>query len=69
MDVERIEPEGEDSCFSFSFGVERLDFWRRFGGGEGFETGMSVEEIRDEGEVEFGVSFHEGSGSEIFSTA
>ena len=67
VDVETIEPEGEYSGFTFAFGVKVFDFGF-FGFVKGVEAGMIVEEICDEGEIQFRISGDERGGGEIFST-
>lgn len=66
LDVERVEPEGEDAGFAFAFSVEVFDLLFFFFG-DGIETGVGVEEVGDEGEVEFGVTGYEGGGREEFA--
>ena len=59
LDIQGVEPKGEDAGFAFAFGVEVFDllffFFR-----DGVEAWVIVEEIGDEGEVEFGVASDEG---------
>lgn len=66
LDVEGVEPEGEDACFALAFCVEVFDLGFFFVG-DGVEAGMSVEEVGDEGEVEFRVAGDEGLGGEEFA--
>lgn len=55
FDVEGVEPKGKDTGLAFAFGVEVLDF-EFFFFGDGVEAGVCVEEVGDEGEVEFRVA-------------
>lgn len=68
IDIERVEPKGEDTSFSFSFRIKVFDDWS-FVLFERFETGVGVEQIGDESEVEFCVSSDEGSRSEVFAAS
>jgi hypothetical protein len=67
VDVETVEPEGEYSGFTLAFGIKVFDFGF-FGFVERVEAGVSVEEICDEGEIQFGVSGDKRGGCEILST-
>ena len=66
LDVEAVEPEGEDAGFTLAFGVEVFDLGFFFFG-DGVKAGVSVEEVGDEGEVKFRVACYEGGGGEEFA--
>ena len=64
--VEGVEPEREDAGFALSFGVKVLDL-QFFFFGDGVQTGVGVEKVGNEGEVEFWVASDEGSRGEEFA--
>ena len=55
LDIEGIEPEGEDTSFSLALCIEVFNLVFFFFG-NGIEAGVGVEEVGNESEVEFGVS-------------
>ena len=55
LDVQRVEPEGEDASFTLAFRIEVFDLEFLFFSNR-VEAGVSVEKVSNEGEVEFGVS-------------
>lgn len=71
FDAERVQPEGEDTRFTFALGIEIFDRAIVFGFllVERGEAGPGVEEVGDEREVEAGVSGDEGGRGQIFATA
>ena len=66
LDVKAVEPEGEDAGFALAFGVEVFDFLLFFLR-DGVEARVVVEEIGDEGEVEFGIAGDERCWSQEFA--
>jgi hypothetical protein len=66
VDVKTVEPEREDTSFAFAFSVKVFDYGF-LGFVEGVEARVSIEEIGDEGEIQFGISGDQGCGSEILS--
>ena len=66
LDIEAVEPKGEDAGFAFAFGIKVFDLGFFFFG-DGIEAGVRVEEVGDEGEVEFRVAGDEGGGGEEFA--
>lgn len=67
LDVEGIEPKGEDAGFAFAFGVKVFDLGFLLVG-DGVEAWVGVEEVGDKGEVEFGVAGNEGGRGEKLAT-
>jgi hypothetical protein len=71
LDAERVEPQGEDACLALAFGIEVLDHAVVLG----FllikrgKSGMRVEEVGDEGEIETGIAGDEGGYGQVFTTA
>ena len=65
LNVQGVEPEGENTGFTLAFCIEVFDLeFLLFG--DRVEAGVSVEKISNEGEVEFGVSGYKGSwGKEL----
>ena len=55
LDVQRVEPKGENTSFTLAFRIEIFDLKFLFFGNR-VEARVSVEKISNEGEVEFGVS-------------
>lgn len=68
LDVETVEPQGEDAGFAFTFGVEVFDL-ELFFFGDGVEGGVVVEQVGDKGEIELGVAGDEGLGGEELAAA
>ena len=66
IDIERIEPESEDTSFTLSLCVEIFND-RSFVLFERFESGPSVEQVGDESEIEFRGSSDEGCRSEVLA--
>ncbi len=59
LDVQRVEPKGENTSLTLAFRIEVFDLEFLFFGNR-VEAGVSVEKISNKGEVEFGVSGYEG---------
>ena len=59
LDVQRVEPKGENTSFTLAFCIEVFDLEFLLFGNR-VEAGVSVEKIGNEGEVEFGVSGYKG---------
>lgn len=59
LDVQRVEPKGENTSFTLAFRIEVFDLEFLFFG-NGVEARVSVEKISNEGEVEFGISGYKG---------
>ena len=55
LDIQRVEPKGENTSFTLAFRIEIFDLKFLFFGNR-VEARVSVEKISNEGEVEFGVS-------------
>ena len=55
LDVEGVEPEGEDSGFPLAFGVE-VFYFEFFFFGDGVEAGVSVEEVGNEGKIQLWIA-------------
>ena len=66
LNVEAVEPEGEDAGFTLAFGVEVFDLGFFFFG-DGIEAGVRIEEVGDKGEVKFRVAGYEGGRGEEFA--
>ena len=66
LDVQGVEPEGENAGFTLAFRVEVFDLEFLFFGYR-VEAGVSVEKISNEGEVEFGVSGYKRSWGKEFA--
>lgn len=69
LDVERVEPKGEDARLTLALGVKVLDLGRRLGLLEGREAGPEVEEVGDEREVELRVTRNERVGRQEAAAA
>lgn len=69
VNVQRVEPQSEDSCLTLSFRVKVLDLGRRFIFGERREAGMSVEKVGDEGKIELRITRTHRTGGQVFATA
>ena len=50
LDIEGVEPKGEDAGFAFAFRVEVFDLGLFFFG-DGVEARVGIEEVGDEGQV------------------
>ena len=66
LDVEGVEPEGEDAGFALAFGVEVFHL-ELFFFGDRVEARVGVEKVGDEGEVEFRVAGYKGGGGKKFA--
>ena len=66
LDIERVEPEGEDAGLALAFRVEVFDFLLFFLR-DRIQARVIVEEVGDEGEVEFRVAGYEGGWGEEFA--
>jgi hypothetical protein len=65
LDVEGVEPKGEDTCFALAFGIEVFDLLLLLLG-DGVQTRVGVEQVRNKGKVELRVTGHErGRGKEL----
>jgi hypothetical protein len=68
LDVQRVEPEGEDASLALTLCIKIVNFNLLFLC-QGIETRVRVEEMSDEGKVEFGVSSNQGLGREELATS
>ncbi len=59
LNVQRVEPKGENTSFTLAFRIKVFDLEFLFFG-NGIEARVSVEKISNEGKVEFGVSGYKG---------
>ena len=59
LDVQRVEPKGENTSFTLAFRIEVFHLELLFFGNR-VEAGMSIEKISNEGEVELGISGYKG---------
>ena len=59
LNVQRVEPKGENASFTLAFRIEVFDLEFLLFGNR-VEAGVSVEKISNEGEVEFGISGYKG---------
>lgn len=66
LDVQGVEPKGENTSFTLAFRVEVFDLEFLLFGNR-VEAGMSIEKISNEGEVELGVSGYKGSRRKEFA--
>ena len=65
LDVQGVEPEGENTSFTLAFRVEVFDLEFLLFGNR-VKAGVGVEKVSNEGEVEFGVSGYKRSwGKEL----
>ena len=55
LDVERVQPKGEDTGFALSFGVKIVNLGLFFFG-DRIEARVSIEEVSYEGEIQLGVA-------------
>ena len=61
LDVQRVEPKGENTSLTLAFRIEVFDLEFLFFGNR-VEARVSVEKISNEGEVEFGISGYKRRG-------
>lgn len=67
LDVQTVEPKGEDTSLSLALGVKVVNVSLLFLG-NGVETWVSVEEVGNKGKVELGVSGNKRCGGEELAT-